>query len=311
MNKKQIRLLSPWSQRIETEHAVFCSRIEPAAADALLCMWSPSPELLSFPRRKAWYCCEPQCQFNAIENGKWPKIRSQLLPEEFLFHGHPDPRYRVPHMTHYDELVVDRSEHRVRKAIAVVSNCGNGPFSTHKDIQYRNGLITDPRVDLYIRRSWQQYRAYWYSWPRPPLNYRGEIPGDWPGGTKRQLMSQYKVCVCLENMNEPGYFTEKFVEAVRAGCIPVYKASADVRDTFLKGAVCFDPSDTKCLGRNAIGAALDASWHDIVDVDAQWLQKTTAETHPLLNDAPLRSPHSNTKCAVIGKMGTNSKRRAH
>jgi hypothetical protein len=125
-------------------------------------------------------------------------------------------------MTHYDSLGVDMSEKRHDRAIAVVSNCGGSPSSTHEDIRFRNQLVTDSRVDLYGRSNWLRYRPNWYCWPRAPRNYRGEIDGDWPGSTKRQLMSSYKVCVCLENMNEPGYFTEKFVEAVRAGCVPVY-----------------------------------------------------------------------------------------
>jgi hypothetical protein len=261
-------------------------------------MWSPSPELSSFPRRKAWYCCEPQCQFNEIDKGRWPKIRSQLRPEEFLFHGHPDPGYRIPHMTHYDEPVVDSSTTRMTKAIAVVSNCGGGPLSTHPDIRFRNALITDPRVDLYGRSSWRRYRPNWYSLPRPPLNYRGEIEGDWPGNAKRLLMSQYKVCVCLENMNEPGYFTEKFVEAVRAGCVPVYKASPDVRDTFLKGAIWFDPSDPNYRGRNAIEAALDASWQEIVEANSRWLSENRL----------LKQTHSNS---VMSKIATILRASAH
>ena len=271
MQKKKIRLLSPWSQHIETDTALFSACISTEEADALLCMWSPAEELFSFPRRKAWYCCEPECQFNAIEKGKWPEFRDRLRENEFLFHGHRNPFYRVPHMTHYDDLNIDRTEMRKQKAIAVVSNCGGSPLSVHPDIRFRNAMITDRRVDLYGRSSWLRYRRHWFSWPAAPANYCGEIDGDWPGSAKRGLMSRYKVCVCLENMNEPGYFTEKFVEAVRAGCIPVYRARPDVRETFLKGAVWFDPSDPDCLGDRAIQAALDASWQDTVQRNAEWL----------------------------------------
>ncbi len=122
---------------------------------------------------------------------------------------------------------MNQSVDRKQKAVAIVSNHGGSPLKAHPDIRYRNRLITSPLVDLYGRSGWQRYRSHWYSWPRAPKNYRGELPGDWPGAEKRRLMSEYKVCVCLENMNEPGYFTEKFVEAVQAGCIPVYRASTD------------------------------------------------------------------------------------
>jgi hypothetical protein len=94
-------------------------------------------------------------------------------------------------------------------------------------------------------------------------------------------MSQYKVCVCLENMNEPGYFTEKFVEAVVAGCIPVYRASADVRDTVLQGAVWFDPADSRWPGTQAIEAALQADAAAVVQANTHWLHHNSAlqQTH--------------------------------
>jgi hypothetical protein len=93
---------------------------------------------------------------------------------------------------------------------------------------------------------------------------------------KRQLMSTYKVCVCLENMNEPGYFTEKFVEAVLAGCIPVYRASADIRDSVLQGACWFDPGDARWPDEQAVQAALDADPQQCLRQNHDWLQSSVA-----------------------------------
>ncbi|HQZ64176.1 MAG TPA: glycosyltransferase family 10 [Planctomycetaceae bacterium] len=270
-SKLQVRLISPWQTYTETETAVFSADIPEKKADALLCEWAPHPELLTFPRRKAWYCCEPQCQFRGLGGGTWPGIKARLGPHEFLWHGHSDEHYRVPHITHFEPLVMNTREDRLDKAIAIVSNHGGSPWRRHPDIAYRNKLITDLRVDLFGRAGWKKYRANWYSRAAAPDNYRGEIPGDWPAGEKRELMSQYKVAVCLENMNEPHYFTEKFVEAVVAGCVPVYRAHPSVRKSVLDGAAWIDIDD---FGNNlpaGLTAAFVSDLSQIRHVNNQWL----------------------------------------
>ncbi len=271
-DRLQVHLKSPWSVRIETNLAVFSNDIPLEKADALLCEWAPSPELFTFPRRRAWYCCEPACQFRFLGDGNWQQLKERLAPHEFLWHGHPDPRYRVPHITHFQRLSINRNPERSLKAVAIVSNHGGHPLRAHPDIRFRNRLITHPLVDLYGRSSWQNYKPSWYSLRRPPRNYKGEVPGDWPTDEKRKLISAYKVCLCLENMNERGYFTEKFVEAVQAGCIPVYRASADIRTSVLKGAAWIDPADFPADSREAISAALNACWSEHLDINDQWLR---------------------------------------
>ena len=276
-SQKRIRLISPWTSYVETDIAIFSSAFNNLDADALLCEWAPTPELFAFPKRKAWYCCEPKCQFSTLQDRTWPGLRNQLHPSEFLYHSHPDTAYRVPHITHFGQLTVNDNKTRKEKAVAIVSNHGGTPSQRHPDIAYRNQLITRPKVDLYGRAGWTKYRKQWYNIPRPPKNYCGEIPGDWPGEEKRRLMSQYKVCVCLENMMEPGYFTEKFVEAVAAGCIPVYRASPEMRSTILEGAIWFDPNDPRWPLEKAISAALDADFDHCLQVNKQWMS-----TNPFL-----------------------------
>ena len=274
-DKLQVRLISPWQTYTETDTAIFSRDMPVEKADALLCEWAPHPELFTFPRRKAWYCCEPQCQFIQMEGGAWPKMRAHLAPHEFLWHGHPDERYRVPHITHFEPLVMNKNQDRLEKAIAIVSNHGGSPSRRHPDIAYRNRIITDLRVDLYGRSGWKRYRAHWYSRAKSPANYRGEIPGDWPAGEKRELMSRYKVAICLENMNEPHYFTEKFVEAVVAGCIPVYRAHETILQKMLRGAQWIDPQEFDHSAPTAISMALSTRWDEVMNANDCWLKNST------------------------------------
>ena len=158
MAKLQVRLKSAWTERFETPRAVFSRDLPAQQADALLCEWAPDDELFSFRGRKAWYCCEPACQLQAMKNGLWLKTRDSLAAHEFLWHGHPEIRYRVPHITHFETLTTSQNEARRNRAIAVVSNYGGNPWHAHRDILYRNALITSPLVDLYGRSNWNRYR---------------------------------------------------------------------------------------------------------------------------------------------------------
>lgn len=273
--KLQVRLRSPWTTHVETETAVFSVDIPTEKADALLCEWAPHPELFTFQRRKAWYCCEPQCQFRGLGGGAWPGIKARLGPHEFLWHGHPDEHYRVPHITHFEPLVMNTREDRLDKAIAIVSNHGGSPWRRHPDITFRNKLITDPRVDLYGRSGWNRYKVHWYSRAKAPANYRGEISGDWPADEKRELMSRYKVAICLENMNEPHYFTEKFVEAVVAGCIPVYRSDRTVRNDVLQGAFWIDPEDFQSNAALSLLAAMEALPVEVCAANRKWLEMSS------------------------------------
>lgn len=281
-SRLQVRVISPWFGRLETETAVFSVDIPRSEADALLCDWAPSDELATFPRRKAWYCCEPDSQFHRIAGGKWVSIRNGLAASEFLCHDHSNPRFRVPHITHFEDLDVDSNRDRKDRAVAVVSNHGGSPRLRHPGQSYRNGFVTSPLVDLYGRSSWREYRSSLFSRRRPPANYIGELPGDWPANAKRELMRGYKVAIALENMNEPNYFTEKFVEAARAGCIPIYRPDSVSKAGVLSGAAYVDPTDFRDDVTRTIEAALLQDLEEVQKRHTAWFannERLRASSH--------------------------------
>lgn len=63
-----------------------------------------------------------------------------------------------------------------------------------------------------------------------PKNYIGEIEGSCHGRPKLETMAAYKVAICLENVTEPYYITDRFFSAAQAGCIPIYHAHKTVRN---------------------------------------------------------------------------------
>ena len=273
VNHFKIRVVSPWFQDA-SYGAVDLSRSIPLdEADALLCYWAPSEELFQFSGPKAWYNCEPGPNFASIESGEWPRIKERLRDSEFLNHSGPTAS-RVPHITHWGATGVDMSTDRGGRAVAVVSNYGErDPSIRNQSNRMRNRIVTSQHVDLFGKEeAWSRYRSGRFSRPRPPRNYRGEIPGTWDTAEKRALMANYMVCVCMENTYEPHYFTEKFVEAVCAGCIPVYRAHPTVADSFLDGAAWIDPASHGMSPRRTLKAAAAAPLAEYQEKNAAWLR---------------------------------------
>lgn len=144
----------------------------------------------------------------------------------------------------------------------------------------RNKFILENSVDLFGRSShWNDFRAPRnFLRKRPPTNFKGDVPH-----TKEflllsvlRLMSKYKVAVCMENSVEGAYFTEKFVNACRCGCIPVYHASATVKRSFLEGALWVDPKDFGYNPKRTIEFAVNQDITAYQQANYRWLQTSTA-----------------------------------
>lgn len=268
----KVRLLSPWHQEMQVGKFHFSVSFSAEEADALLCEWAPYEELFSFPGPKAWYCCEAT-NSGLFRTRQWQAYLKPLKSSEFLYHAHPNIRYRVPHITHVTTLSMNCNKRRLNKAVAIVSNTGGAPWRRSKDMSLRVKFATHPDVDLYGRRqAWEGFRAGLLSRPGPPRNYRGEIEGDWHDAARFDHMSHYKAAVCLENTCEPFYFTEKFVCAVQAGCIPIYHAHETVREGVLKGAAWVDPAmfkyDVNATIEYALGEDIEEYWA----INGEWLK---------------------------------------
>ena len=98
----------------------------------------------------------------------------------------------------------------------------------------------------------------------------------------RRGMTKFKYMVCLENTCEPHYFTEKFVNAARAGCIPIYHAHPTVRNSILQGAAWIDPADFGYDASATLDAAYRVDTESIVSQNYTWVQsKAVLETDGL------------------------------
>jgi hypothetical protein len=273
----RVLVITPWPPFEHTWGPVqLRSDLAGVRPDALLSIFHPEPELLRFDGPRFLYNCEPVMTpgmgVRLTREGR--EVVDRLAENEWLWHAHPNPALRVPHVTHRTADVVSPCETRACKAVAVVSNSGWSHARPSPAQRERNAFATAPRVDLFgAPGTWKHFRRRWLFRKEPPLNYRGPVPGAWGDTPKLQLMSGYHAAVCMENSQEPYYFTEKFVDAVRAGCVPIYRAHETVRSEFLTGAAWVDPADFGGDVQRTIDAALGADREAIAAQNRLWLQR--------------------------------------
>ena len=272
----KIRLYSPFGRNDlligDYYYSVSCA---PTEADAVLYEWSPGP-IENSTAVRAWYCCEP-LSTSLFRDPVWRAWLSQLTTAEYLYHSHPDDRCRVPHITCITDPATRHWVTPTKGAVAVVSNTGGSPWRRSWDARLRNRLITRPEVDLFGSRAvWSTFRATVLSRPRQPANYQGKLTGLWTNPSKLDLLADYRVAVCMENTVEPHYFTEKFVDAVRAGCVPVYQAHPTVRTGPLKGARWVDPADFRFDPAETLAFALAQDVNEYRLANGAWLDSPVA-----------------------------------
>jgi len=297
----KILMRIPWSSKpLKVGEFCFSPDFSWVEADAFVAFRQPHPDLLTFPGPKAWYCCEAREHAALFAAPEWRSITAQLKPEETLYHAHPNPAYRVPHVTRWAPPTVAPygcTAPRLTKVAAVVSNTGGPPGQRSKEMRLRNTFVTHPMVDLYGKpEAWANFRAGFFSRPKTPPNYKGEIPGGWSSPERLAYVARYKAAICFENALEPYYFTEKFVYSVLSGCIPIYHADPVVRAQFLQGAAWVDPADFNFAPEATLHFALAQDATTYWEQNIAWLQST-----------PVKATHA---LAVYERIGTILRQRA-
>jgi Glycosyltransferase family 10 (fucosyltransferase) C-term len=253
----------------------YSPRLALKEADALIVLYDPSEELLEFKGPKLWFTIEPSWHHHFHRHPVGKRLMKVLDSSVHIFYGNPDPKYRVPHPTYRNLLTMPRVSPTKPAAVACVSNFGGRAWFLKRHIRLRNRMILCPLVQLFGKPElWARFRHFPQLWiQHPPLNFQGRTS---PGKDERdeehiRFLSGYKVCVCLENCVEPDYFTEKFVNAARAGCIPVYHAHPSVRKRFLTDAKWVDPVDFGFSPQRTIAYALAQDQNLYRRVNDVWL----------------------------------------
>jgi hypothetical protein len=285
----RIRLLSAPKPKWSDPRIEFDPSFSARDSDGLLVWGAMQPEFLTYKGPRAWFIDEPRTQ-GMFGSSLYKQALRDIRPHEFLHHSNRDPRYRLPCATHYGELTIANPAERKDAAIAVVSNFGGrvwwirdhvvslatnfGPgIRLRRGVRLRNKFILHPMVDLFgDPKAWALFRRWPWSSPGPPPNYRGPNGSWWLFGDHIEALARYRVVVCLENASLPYYFTEKLVNAARAGCVPVYHAHPTVRRTYLKGARWIDPEDYGFDPSATLEAALRCDAEAVRRQNWAWVQ---------------------------------------
>lgn len=285
----RIRLLSAPKPKWSDPRIEFDPSFSEKECDGLLVWGAMQPEFLTYRGPRAWFIDEPRTQ-GMFGSRLFKQALRNIRPNEFLHHSNADPAYRFPCATHYGDLTTTDPPERKDAAIAVVNNFGGWLWWIRDDIvrfavdlgkevrleqgvRLRNRFILHPDVDLFgDPASWARFRRWPWSRPGPPPNYRGVHGHWWLDAGHITALARYRMAICLENASLPYYFTEKLVNAARAGCVPVYHAHPTVREKYLQGACWIDPADYGFDASRTLAAARKADAQKMREQNWKWLQ---------------------------------------
>jgi hypothetical protein len=173
-----------------------------------------------------------------------PGGAKKFASQKTIFHPSFPPQ---PYPTDYTAT----GNFRSRKFLTMISgNAGINPlkrFATHV-LQAIRPLPGFDLRELYIDRliaiehfaKDRDFDLYGRGWDRPvpyfqdekkdaveqaiKRSYRGEV------GDKLEKLKEYKFSICFENCIFDGWVTEKIIDSLFAGCIPVYWGAPDIAD---------------------------------------------------------------------------------
>ena len=272
-----IKLISPWlDEELVYDGVKFATDISFDAADAILWEYRIDERIFEYNGVKGWYASEPSWH-SMYRQRLYRRAKKELRLDEFFHFAHEDLRYRVPHITHYNKIEkFEGTLGRCNECVAIVSNIGGRFWFCRPGFRLRNKFVTNEHVQLFGKRAaWKNFNGFGLTWRSGfPKNYKGELTWDkWGSEHQVEFLSGFKAAICLENTTEPYYFSEKFYNAVRAGCVPIYHAHPTLRTGVLQGASYVDPERYDFDTEATIDAALCMDIQEVQATNRLWLQK--------------------------------------
>jgi hypothetical protein len=79
-----------------------------------------------------------------------------------------------------------------------------------------------------LRRWARNIEGAWHNVRPDPLLVAARTAWKGPIDSKLDVLSHYRFSICIENQELEGWVTEKALDCMRAGCVPVYRGAPDV-----------------------------------------------------------------------------------
>jgi hypothetical protein len=157
----------------------------------------------------------------------------------------------------YDSSYTVTADFKSRKFLTMISgNAGNNPLKriATKFLQFIKPLPGFDSHELYIDRLLAiehfshllEFDLYGRGWGKPIPYFSGQKKRSIAAAVKRsyrgevedkfEKLKEYKFSICFENYMFDGWITEKIIDSLFAGCVPVYWGANDVVDFIPRGA---------------------------------------------------------------------------
>ena len=246
----------------------FDPNLPPHRADGILWWYSPRPEMLSLGKPVFWYQCEGVSR-SMFRTKLW---KSLLKNKQVIFlHHHPSVRDEwVDPITHYEPWCAN--ENSRREGIGAIASNAGGRLHWMRGERVRNRFNVHPLVQLFgPRDTWALWRKWPWSSPRLPANFSGEVSVSWYKRDIVEFLSGFHAVVSMENTATENYFSERFVNTVRAGAVPIYHAHPSVKANYLRGAAWIDPADFGFDADKTLTAAFRADRSVYAAANHRWL----------------------------------------
>lgn len=112
-------------------------------------------------------------------------------------------------------------------------------ISGNKKSNHPNELYSERRkvIEYFEKNHSDDFDLYGIGWDkRKYKNYKGRCE------SKEEIYQNYRFALCLENeKNVPGYITEKIMDCISDGIVPIYMGATDITDYIPQD--CFIPYD--------------------------------------------------------------------
>lgn len=99
-------------------------------------------------------------------------------------------------------------------------------INSNKLFQRPNELYSERKKAISFLNDTGEFDLYGYGW-QGISSWKGVARDD----EKMNALRKYKFCICFENMkNQRGYVSEKIIECLAGGCVPIYYGASNIGD---------------------------------------------------------------------------------
>jgi len=130
------------------------------------------------------------------------------------------------------------------------------------------------------------YGNGWKNLNNLPLSWQSELSttivslNPTPCLDKMATISSYKFALCFENIEFPGYVTEKMIDCLVAGVVPIYWGAPDIRD-FISESCFIDARKFSSLDmlEAHLGKISESEWVEIVENGRTFLKSKAGQRY--------------------------------